>query len=356
MREQIINIARGLPQEALRVSIGEIAADYETNEMIFKAPTVTVLAVPKTPWAIGVDNIETPFAPDYDEEEYRANPSLTMMGLFEIRNMLRAFSVPVSKQTDYQEAPLLDRRFLVVGTGPGREVVALSTLGATVTGFDATKAYVDLTAKKVQQASDKLGKKLTVSLYQCPAEDYSYEQSSYDGVTSLFGVLNHVEDWKGTINKISESLKPEGKFVFSMYGTNDALVFKKIKTKELPYSPSILQRRATGGILLGESEEILPTNFPSPLEIVQTLQEVGLIIEKERGYLRIAALFPKNPTSENLVAYRQMVEATDTAAAKAINGYAKPEELLLSAFLYDQHNQVNIEDFAYVSYIARKRK
>lgn len=355
MKERIAIMSKKLPEVAMRASTGKLMGNYKQSGVLFEAPKVEVLSVPTTPWSSTVDSVESEFAPEYDSAEYEAYPVLAMMGLFELRNSLSAFGVPVRKQNNYNEAPLRNKKILVIGTGPGREVIALSALGANVTGFDATKEYVDITAKKVETASNLLGINLPVSLFQSPAESFPYEPGISDGAISLFGVLNHVEDWEETIDQISRALKPGGKFVFSMYGTNDALVFLEMKKNPL-LKPSVIQRRVAGGLLLGEdSGKVLPAKFPTPGAIRKAIVYSGFSLEQEKGYLRIAALFPEVPTPENIEEYMKLIEKIDIKAFSYISKYKKPDEVLLAAVLYDKRNQDKIDEFAYVSYIAKKK-
>ncbi|MFA6017528.1 MAG: class I SAM-dependent methyltransferase [Patescibacteria group bacterium] len=352
-------------------NIGKIAFGINTGVLKGIVPNqsgnqikVNVLKQPSKSWAEKVDNIEAPFVEIYDEDEYGKNNALTLMGLFELKLMLNAFGVRSAKQTEYQFKPLENREYFVAGTGTGREVINLAALGGNVIGIDATKGYVDLTALKLEKVASALGPTPDIKLFQCPAEDYPYISNSFDGISSLFGVVNHIQDWKGQLKKFGQALKSDGKLVIEKYGSNDALVFKLRKNGQLKYSPSILQRRDPKGqgILLGDSEEILPANFPSDRQFKNQLTDSGFEIQKKVGFLRIAALFPKVPTAENLIIFLELVSQTDTQAYDFLYQFKTPEELLFAAFMYDlqsqqrKNNPVNIEDFAYVLYVGRKKR
>lgn len=362
MLNEIRRIAPNLGKIALEVNTGKImgASSLKTEVQV----DVSILNRPSKNWAVKVDGIESPFVEIYDEDEYGKNSALTLMGLFEMRSMLNAFGVKSTRQTENQLKPLKNKRYFVAGTGTGREVINLAALGGEVIGIDATKNYVDLTAFKLEKVASILGPKPNIKLFQCPAEDYPYEPSSFNGISSLFGVINHIQDWKGQLRKFGQALKSDGKLVIEKYGSNDALVFKLRKTGQMKYDPSILQSRDPKGkgILLGDSKEVLPANFPNDRQFKNQLDDSGFEIQKKVGFLRIAALFPKEPTAENLRMFLALVSQTDVRAYDFLYKFNSAEELLLAAFMYDlqsqrrRKNPVNIEDFAYVLYIGRKRK
>ncbi len=276
------------------------------------------------------------------------------MGLMELRFMLRKFGVSSSAQSDFTSQPLAGKKFLDVGVGPGRGPVWLSALGGQVTGFDATDKYVEIANSKIEAAQDYLKSPLDVNLIQCPAERFAFPNNYYDGVISLFGVLNHVENWQRTINNIAKSLKGDGQFIFSIYGTNNALVFRLMKEGKLPYEPSILQRRTEGGILLGNSTQVLPANFPDTYQISKVARSGRLKIDKSFGYLRIAALFPKVPTQENLLKFFDVVKSVDKKAFDFISRQITSENILLSAVIYDGMSKSPITDYAYIMFSTRK--
>ena len=352
-------------------NLGNIALDVNTGKLNGAFPNqagnlikVNILSQPSKNWATKVDSIESPFVEVYDTDEYGENKALTLMGLFEMRLMLKAFGIGSTEQTNYQKKPLKDKKYFVAGTGTGREVINLAAFGGDVIGIDATKGYVDLTARKLKSIASELGPNPNIKLFQCPAEDYPYKFNSLDGISSLFGVINHIQDWKKQLKKFGNALKGDGKLVIEKYGSNDALVFKLRKNGQLKYNPSILQRRDPNGkgILLGDSEEVLPANFPSDPQFRNQLTDSGFEVQKKVGFLRIAALFPKEATPENLTKFLELVSQTDMSAYNFLYQFKTADELLLGSFVYDlqsqrrKQNKVNIEDFAYVLYVGRKRK
>ena len=113
---------------------------------------------------------------------------------------------------------------------------------------------------------------------------------------------------------------------------------------------------------MGDSEDVLPANFPSDRQFRWQLENSGLEIQKKIGFLRIASLFPKDPTAQNLTMFMELVSQTDQKAYDFLYQFQSSEDLLLDAFMYDlqsqrrKKNPINIEDFAYVLYEGRKRK
>ncbi|MFZ6034980.1 MAG: class I SAM-dependent methyltransferase [Patescibacteria group bacterium] len=359
-KQFVRDISPKLKSVALRVNSGGIKNALPIDDTLRLNPSI--LSVPKKPWARAVDDIETPFVGEYDEAEYVKNDALNLMGLYEMRTMLSAFGLPSLMQTDYQNKPLAGKQFLVAGTGTGREVVNLAALGGDVIGLDATYGYVDLTAKKLKGVASVIDPKTRIELFQCPAEDFPYMQDSLDGITSLFGVINHIQDWRGQIRKYVSAIKPDGRLVIEKYGSSNALVFELKKKGVLGYDPSILQSRDPEGkgILLGPNEPVLPASFPTDREFLRELAKNNLDIKRRIGFLRIAALFPKDPNPENLLRFMETVREVDEAAYDFIGRFKTPEELLFASFLYDIRSQkrtvnpVPIEDFAYVLYVGRK--
>lgn len=341
-------MSKELLNKALTLNSGRLA-DYQVNPV--SGSGVEVLAEPDTAWARRVDQIETPFAPVYDYEEYELNAALAFMGINELEFLLNQLGV---RRIDFKSQPLAGKKILDVGTGPGRVPVLLSALGASVTGFDATREYVAIAQAKIATAETYLGRRLDVRLFQCPAERFDYPAKEYDGVTALFGVLNHIELWQETVGNIARALKPKGTFVGSMYGPNEALVFRLLRENALVYKPSILQRRTGDGILLGDSYEVLPASFPSPGEISRTMEAAGLRITRQFGSLRLAALFPQDPSDANLRSFLEIVQQIEPQALRQLETKRQPEDLLLSAMRYDQNSQAPIEDFAYVAFSAKK--
>ncbi|MBU0975624.1 MAG: class I SAM-dependent methyltransferase [Patescibacteria group bacterium] len=340
-------------QTALKVSTGVISNQSGEQLGSFAAPKIEILTTPQTLWAQTVDRIEVPFAKEYDQEEYFNNPALTMMGFYELRRIIRSLGVPTPQQEDYYSEPLKGQKCFVVGTGPGREIVWYSIFGASVSGLDATSKYLEIAQRKVTLAQEYLGRQLPVDrLYQCPAESFSWPSKEYDFVSCLFGVLNHVESWEQTLATICNSVKPGGKIFLSMYGQNEALVFEL--RGQLGYSPSILQRRTEGGILLGESSDILPANFPLPEEVAEVLQAQGFSDIMASGDLALAALFPQITTKKNLELFKSLIAQTEPRLGNRIKAVNDADELLLRTFIYEQKIPRPLQDYAYIRFEGTK--
>lgn len=355
-KENFKDILGRLSANALTVNTGRVIGRNLEAQTLDTDTDIVTLSAPDTRWAVRVDGIEAPFAPDYDTEEY-GNFALNAMGIFELMEMLEAFGVPKSKQIDYRAQPLADKSFIVTGCGTGREVVALSALGAKVTGFDATKTYAGLTRSKITDL-ERLGYSPEVTLYQALAERFPYSEYQADGITSLFGVINHVELWEQTLKNMNSGLKDDGILVIEKYGPNKALIFNELRNG-LPYQPSILQRRTEGGILLGENAtDVLPAVFPNDSEFSQALSDAGFRIARRQGFLRLAALYPKDPSKENIRLFMEKIESLDPKAFRFISQFTKPSDLLYAAMLYDRmflrQNPDTIDEFAYSLYVCEK--
>jgi|GEM_PF-5377121 len=343
---------------ALQANTGLLFGNGQNGDIQFQT-----LASPDSEWSQRVDAIEAPFASDYDVEEYEQNQALTIMGGYEMMSVLASYGVPISpfgieKQITQLtvEQPLKGKRFLDIGCGPGRFVIALAALGARVDAFDATAEYVQITGGKIRATEKTLGRTCDVNLYQCPAERFDYGQKKYDGITSMFGVLNHVQGGMKLLPKIAQSIKPGGAFNISMYGPNSALVFDLAEDGKINgYKPSILQKRAEGGIILGDSDEVLPASFPTPVDIGYAIGASGLKINSTTGMLRVAALFPRDPDLYNNLAFLEQLERVEPEATKQLSPFVQdPNKLLLKSFLYDLRNQEKINDFAYFQISATK--
>ncbi|KKQ01890.1 MAG: hypothetical protein US11_C0003G0033 [Candidatus Roizmanbacteria bacterium GW2011_GWA2_36_23] len=366
MTNNIEAFANKVLSKALDVSTGQIFDKQEMGLISLNdyGPVIKTFSKPQSDWTTKVDEIEKAFADQYDQQEYPDYKALTMMGLFEVRNMLSAFGITSLRQTDFQDNPLADKKFLNVGCGTGREAIYLSALGAQVTAFDATEEYVRITADKIARTSLILNKPLKVELGVSLAEAFPYPANEYDGITSLFGVINHVEFWQKAIRNMGYALKPDGKLVIEKYGSNDALVYKAAAAGIITYEPSVFQTRESQGkgIFLGkEGKVLLPACFPDDTEFKKSLEDADLDIESSVGFLRIAAIFPKIPTPQNIESFMETVRNFDEKAWIYINKFNSPIEKLFAAFEYDlfsQRQTVNkpdIEDFAYVLYKAKKK-
>src|SRR3989339_1969926 len=137
MTNNIEAFANKVLSKALDVSSGQIFDKQEMGLISLNdyGPVIKTFSKPQSDWTTKVDEIEKAFADQYDQQEYPDYKALTMMGLFEVRNMLSAFGITSLRQTDFQDNPLADKKFLNVGCGTGREAIYLSALGAQVTAF-----------------------------------------------------------------------------------------------------------------------------------------------------------------------------------------------------------------------------
>lgn len=303
---------------------------------------------PTTGWQTKVLEIEEPFAPLYDEEEF-GNPPLALMAEDDITLMEEAFAPLANSES------LSGRSFFVAGTGTGREVVALAKRDAQVKGIDIAPSYVGQTARKVAQLDN--GAATRVLLQVAPLDDYTFGDEKYDGITSLFGVLNHVEQWDESIAKCSDALRPGGRLVVSMYGTNNATVYRLRANGEMQYRPSLVQSRVPGGIRLGEGEEVLPAVFPPSADICYAIEQAGMRVTRVKGFLDLAACFPKDPTPENLERYFELIAGIDPALVSSLRGDSDPDSILRSVYARDgalSENPDAIGQYAYVGFVAEK--
>ncbi|GAA5227131.1 class I SAM-dependent methyltransferase [Paeniglutamicibacter antarcticus] len=99
------------------------------------------------------------------------------------------------------------RQILDAGCGSGPLAKALCDLGATVTGFDSSKAMIDLARKRLGEGAQLLVADLGQPL---PFADDSFD----DVVASL--VFHYLEDWLGSLNEIRRVLRPGGRLIMSV--------------------------------------------------------------------------------------------------------------------------------------------
>jgi len=312
---------------------------------------IVTLSEPVTTWQSKVDDIEEPFSMIYDADEW-GNPPLAQMNRFDTRMVLN--------EADRLMECNGRLSALDVGTGPGRIAMKLAQRdGARVTALDATRGYLELVAKTAQRIRldpDSL------TLVEAPIEEFTYEEGlggPYDLITAIFGVLNHVENWQETLQAFYDNLNPGGSFVSSIYGTNEARVYRMRSNNELPYKPSLVQTRVDGGIRLGEGEEVLPAKFPSIREFRQALEEIGFEVEVIQGFLDFAACFPSETTDENIAEYKALIQAECPDLFERIESLQDPRVILIEVVEFEREYALepnNLGDFAYVGFVARKRK
>lgn len=298
-----------------------------------------------------VEKIEDDFAPIYDEFEW-AKPPLQIMREQD-EEMLQAAFAPLRDA----DGRFSDRTFCVAGVGTGREVLYLAASGANIIGIDLANNYLTITKSKLSQLG--LFDSTKIVLQKAPYEDVSFKSSSLDGVTSLFGVLNHVDDWQRAIQNTFSALKPGGIFVASMYGPNCARVFQLQTEEKLSYRPALVQKRALGGLRLGDEEAILPARFPAPDDIETELSNAGFEVLEMRGFLNITALYPDDPTEENIQKFKDAVESLEPELGLELRGLDKKEDILGRVRAFDEGitlNRSRLSEFAYVGFVAKKPK
>lgn len=104
---------------------------------------------------------------------------------------------------------LRDRHVLDLGCGYGwhcryaREQQASSVVG------------VDLSEKMLQKAREMTEDDLAVTYLQMPMEDISFSRDQFDVVISSLA-FHYVEDFRALCQKVFDSLKPGGAFLFSV--------------------------------------------------------------------------------------------------------------------------------------------
>lgn len=309
----------------------------------------------KENWVKAVTDIENAFAPEYDKKEFEENPALTLMAEVDLKTVLDEFEL---------QGPIAGKKYLVGGTGPGREVIALLERGAEVFGVDIAEEYFNIVREKYEKCKNGPGLPPTarLNLKLCPLEEVTIEPGSLAGASSLFGVMNHVKDWWVAIENIAQGLKPGAPFVASFYGSGTARVFSMLKEGKIPYQPSVVQRRVPGGIVLGESEEVLPAGFPSVSELVTTFTGAGCSIKAVKGLMNYTALHPNQASTneDTLIRYAKLL--TESPDGELFARLIEPDDLKISGRLLAhaemvdnmKHVQRNIDQYAYVMISAVK--
>lgn len=99
------------------------------------------------------------------------------------------------------------RRILDAGCGAGPLTRALLDRGAGVTGFDSSKAMLELARTRVGDGAELVVADLGQRL---PFADDAFD----DVVASL--VFHYIEDWAGPLSEIRRVLRPEGRLLLSV--------------------------------------------------------------------------------------------------------------------------------------------
>jgi ubiquinone/menaquinone biosynthesis C-methylase UbiE len=108
-------------------------------------------------------------------------------------------------------------RILDAGCGSGPLAAALIAKGATLTGFDASPAMVELARQRLGEGADLQVADLSQPL---PFADDSFD----DVVSSL--VIHYLEDWSAPLGELRRVLKPGGRLILSV---NHPFVYKVIE-------------------------------------------------------------------------------------------------------------------------------
>ncbi|WP_434992231.1 class I SAM-dependent methyltransferase [Arthrobacter sp. Ld5] len=109
------------------------------------------------------------------------------------------------------------RRVLDVGCGAGPLSAALTATGATVTGFDASPAMIDLARRRLGIEADLHVADLSQPL---PFRDGVFDAAA----ASL--VFHYLRDWSAPLAELRRVLKPGGRLVLSV---NHPLIYKVIE-------------------------------------------------------------------------------------------------------------------------------
>lgn len=136
---------------------------------------------------------------DYDEfaEAYAADNEVNLLNNFYERpEMLRL------------AGDVAGRRILDAGCGSGPLAQALQQRGATVTGFDASSAMVDL-------ARARLGEDADLRVHDL-ADPLPYADRAFDDVVASL-VLHYLEDWSGPLRELHRVLEPGGRLILSTH-------------------------------------------------------------------------------------------------------------------------------------------
>jgi ubiquinone/menaquinone biosynthesis C-methylase UbiE len=108
-------------------------------------------------------------------------------------------------------------RILDAGCGSGPLAAALTEKGATVTGFDASPAMVEL-------ARQRLGKGAALQVADL-SQPLPFKDGSFDDVVSSL-VLHYLKDWSAPLTELRRVLKPGGRLILSV---NHPFVYKVIE-------------------------------------------------------------------------------------------------------------------------------
>jgi SAM-dependent methyltransferase len=130
----------------------------------------------------------------------------------------------VSLLNAYYERPAMlnlagdvdSRRILDVGCGSGPLSAALRERGALVSGFDLSKAMIELARARLGEDADLIVHDL--------AEPLPYADAAFDDVVASL-VLHYLEDWTEPLAELRRVLKPGGRLILSV---NHPILYKML--------------------------------------------------------------------------------------------------------------------------------
>ncbi len=114
-------------------------------------------------------------------------------------------------QRDYfQYGSFNGKKVLEIGIGLGTDLRQFAEGGAECFGIDITDRHIELTLQNFAVNG------LKVDVRKADANCLPFPDNTFDVVHS-FGVLHHIPDVESALQEISRVLKPDGKFLVSVY-------------------------------------------------------------------------------------------------------------------------------------------
>jgi ubiquinone/menaquinone biosynthesis C-methylase UbiE len=100
-------------------------------------------------------------------------------------------------------------RVLELGCGTGEDALWLARRGVSVTASDVSPAMLEVTEAKIRRAGlEPLVEYRLLDLAE--ARTWDLPDAAYDGVTSNYGPLNCIGDWRDLGSALARTLKPGG--------------------------------------------------------------------------------------------------------------------------------------------------
>ena len=142
----------------------------------------------------------------------------------------------------------LGNKLLDLGCGTGRLTIELATRGYAAYGTDINPDFIEI-------ARDKARKRGVSNTHftTAPAEQLPFDDSFFD-ICIVVSVLEHVADWRKTINEVARILKPGG---IAYFQTTNALYPLSGEVKYVPfigYIPYSIRRQII---------DFITTRFPA---------------------------------------------------------------------------------------------